>query len=138
MTNDNSQVTNTPRGGRGRKSGRRGATRTDRLKQRKAKTSSQAVWPGIESGRFKPLSQLDMEKIHRAALEILSVIGVADASRELLDIVLPKGCTLNENGRLCFPISLMEDLISGAANGYVVYARGERAGKDDIHCEGNK
>ncbi len=138
MTNDNSQVTNTPRGGRGRKSGRRGATRTDRLKQRKAKTSSQAVWPGIESGRFKPLSQLDMEKIHQAALEILSVIGVADASRELLDIVLPKGCSLNENGRLCFPISLMEDLISGAANGYVVYARGERAGKDDIHCEGNK
>ncbi len=122
----------------GRKPRRRGGARAERLKQRKANTPAQAVWPGIEAGQFKPLTQGDMEKVHRGALEILAVTGVADATQELLDIVMPKGCTLNEHGRLCFPVSLMEDIISGAAKGYVVYARGERAGKDDIYCENSK
>ncbi len=138
MTNDNSQDTNTSRGGRGRKPGRRGGARAERLKQRKANTPAQAVWPGIEAGQFKPLTQADMEKVHRGALEILAVTGIADAPQELLDIVLPKGCTLNEHGRLCFPVALMEDIISGAANGYVIHARGERAGKGDIYCDGSK
>ncbi len=121
-----------------RRKSRRGGARAERLKQRNSNTSAQAVWPGIEAGQFKPLSQADMEKIHRGALEILAVTGIADASQELLDIVMPKGCSLNAQERLCFPVALMEDLIGGAANGYVVHARGERAGKDDIHCENSK
>ncbi|MCP4492327.1 MAG: trimethylamine methyltransferase [Gammaproteobacteria bacterium] len=121
-----------------RRKPRRGGARTERLIQRNANTSAQAVWPGIGTGQFKPLSQADMEKVHRSALEILAVTGIADTTQELLDIVMPKGCTLNAHERLCFPVALMEDIISTAANGYVVHARGERAGKDDIHCEGSK
>ena len=79
-----------------------------------------------------------MGNLHRGALEILATTGVAEATRELLDIVLPKGCTLNRHGRLCFPVALMEEIIAGAANGYVVHARGGRAGSGDIHCDGTK
>jgi len=138
MTTDKPTDTSIAEAGSGRKSRRRGNARAERLKQRKANTPAQAVWPGVEAGRFKPLTQADMEKVHRGALEILAITGVADATQELLDIVLPKGCTLNEHGRLCFPVTLMEDIISNAANGYVVYARGERAGKNDIYCDGSK
>jgi len=136
MTTD--KITDTTGAGRGRTSRRRGAGRAERRKQRSENKPSQAVWPGVEAGQFRPLTQADMEKVHRCALEILATIGVADAPQELLDIVLPKGCVLNEHGRLCFPASLMEDIISGAANGYIVHARGERAGKDDLHCDGSK
>ncbi len=128
MTNDTSN----------RRKSRRGGARAERLKQRKANTPARAVWPGIEGGQFKPLSPADMEKVHRGALEILAVTGIADPTQELLDIVMSKGCTINKHGRLCFPVALMEDIVSGAANGYVVHARGERAGKDDIYCENNK
>ncbi len=131
MGND---ILNTSRRKRSRRKGMIG--RKERLQQR-SKKSINAVWPGIPTGHFKPLSDADMEKVHRGALDILAVTGVADATQELLDIVLPKGCTLNEQGRLCFPVHLMEDIISGAANSYVIYARGERSGKSDIHCDGS-
>ncbi len=120
------------------KSRGRGGGRARRLQLRQSKAPSTAVWPGMPGGRFKPLSDDDMLKIHRGALDLLATTGIAEHTQELRDIALPKGCTLNEHGRLCFPVALMEDLIAGAANEYVVYARGERAGKDDVHCSGNK
>jgi trimethylamine--corrinoid protein Co-methyltransferase len=92
----------------------------------------------VTAGQYQPLTVDDMTRIHHGALAILANTGVADATRELLDIALPQGCKLNEHGRLCFPASLMEDLIAASAKEYVVYARGERAGKDDIYCNGTK
>ena len=122
----------------GRPSRRKGAGRKGRIEKRTSDAPARAVWPGMPGGQFQPLSETDMQRIHLGALDLLATTGVADATRELLDIVLPKGCTLNQHGRLCFPVSMMEDIIAGAANGYVVHARGSRAGKDDIHCDGRK
>ena len=116
---------------------RRGNARAERLAKRKSTSQSAAIRPGMTGGAYRPLSDADMAKIARAALDILDQVGVGDATEELLDIVLPKGCRLNEHGRVCFPVSLMEDIIAGAASSYTVYARGSRAGKDDMHCSGN-
>ena len=116
---------------------RRGAGRAARVAQREAVAPSPAIWPGIEGGKFQPLSRKDMERVHDAALTILERTGIGDPIPELLDIVLPKGAILRDNGRLCFPRALMEDLLSVAANEYYVHARGSRAGKDDIHCRKN-
>ncbi|MEX3008185.1 trimethylamine methyltransferase family protein [Hoeflea sp. TYP-13] len=121
-----------------RKSRRKGAGREGRLEARRASTASKAIWPGIPGGRYQPMTHADMDKVHDASLFILEKTGIGDPIDELLDIVLPKGAFLNEYGRLCFPRALMEDLIAGAAREYVVHARGSRAGKDDIHCTGNK
>ncbi len=93
-----------------------------------------AIWPGVEGGKYQPLSDIDMSNIHRAALTILERTGIRDPLDELLDLVLPRGAFLNEHGRLCFPRSLMEDILAGAAREYTVHARGSRSGKDDIHC----
>ncbi len=123
-------MTDTARG----RSRRRGAGRQARLEARQAATTSQAIWPGLSGGRYQPLRTEDLGKVHQAALTILERTGIGDPIPELLDAVLNKGAFVNDHGRLCFPRALMEDLIAGAANDYVVHARGSRAGRDDIHC----
>lgn len=116
------------------KSRRRGGGRAARIALQQTTTGNEAVHGGIAGGRYRPLSQSDMEAIHNAALTVLDQTGLADHFPELLDLVLPKGAVLNEHNRLCFPWALMEDLLAGAAREYYVHARGDRAGKDDMHC----
>ena len=120
-----------------RKSRRSSAGRAGRIEARTSAAPSRAIRPGIPGGRYQPLSQTDMDNVHNAALTILEQTGIGDPIEELLDCVLPKGTFLNEHGRLCFPRALIEDLIAGAAREYVVHARGNRAGKDDVHCTKN-
>lgn len=114
----------------------RSGGRAARLKMRQSSAPSEAIRAGLPGGRYRPLRDSDMEKIHRAALTVLAQTGLSDHTPELLDLVLPKGATLNEHKRLCFPISLTEDLLSGCASEFYVWARGEREGKDDMHCTG--
>ena len=116
---------------------RKGRGREARLKDRANSSNSNAIWPGIEGGLYQPLTARDVEKVHQAALTIVEQTGIADATEELLDLVLPRGAFQNEYGRLCFPRALVEDVLAGAASQYQVYARGSRAGKDDIHCKNN-
>jgi len=59
--------------------------------------------PGMQGGQYRPLSEEGMGKIHNGALEILATTGIGEPLPELLDIVLPLGCYLNDHGRLCFP-----------------------------------
>ena len=75
-----------------------------------------------------------MENINTAALTVLEKTGISEHFEELLDLVLPNGAFLNNHGRLCFPRSLMEDILANSAKEFYVYARGEREGKDDMHC----
>ena len=81
------------------------------------------VKAGMSGGAYKPLKENDLKKIHKAALEILSSIGIADATPEVIELSLKSGCLLNDHGRLCFPKSLIEDVLSKAANEYVLYSR---------------
>ncbi len=120
------------------RSRRRSGGREARAAARTQSSSSQAIWPGTPGGRYRPLSDTDMQRIHHAALTILEVTGIGDPTQELLDLVLPKGAVLNDHGRLCFPRTLMEDLLAGSANEFYVHARGSRAGKDDLHCTKEK
>lgn len=113
---------------------RRSGGREARAALRAADGGNRAVWPGMPGGRYRPLKEADMPKVHAAALTILERTGLGDATEELLDLMLPKGALLNDHGRLCFPRALMEDVIAGAAKEYYVHARGSRAGKDDMHC----
>lgn len=121
-----------------RKTRSRRAGRKARMAKRLSDEPTQAIRPGMQGGHYKPLSKIDMDRIHKGALEILATTGIGEPIQELLDIVLPLGCFLNSHGRLCFPKALVEDLIAGAAREYVVHARGSRAGKDDMYCNNNK
>jgi len=113
---------------------RRSGGREARTAMRRSNAPSPAIRAGLPGGRYLPLDDADLNRIHDAAMSILARTGLADATQELHDLVLPKGAELNEHGRLCFPRALMEDLLAGTASEFYVWARGERAGKDDMHC----
>jgi trimethylamine--corrinoid protein Co-methyltransferase len=85
--------------------------------------ASRAVWPGIEGGAFRPLSERDMQRIHEAALEILAEIGMGDATAALSEVALENGAARSKNGRLLFPRPLIEDLIAGAAKEIFFHGR---------------
>ena len=117
---------------------RRGGGRAARVAQRQDSQAAQAVYPGMEGGRFSPLLQGDIVRIHKAALDILETTGIGDPTGELCDIALNKGCHLNEHGRLCFPAGLVEDVIANACRQYVVHGRGSRSPEYDIRAGGRR
>ncbi len=117
---------------------RREGGRKARRSKREADTRSPAIWPGIVGGRYRPLGDSDMDKVHHAALQILETVGIGDPIPELLDEVLDKGCVLNGHGRLCFPQAMVEDIIANASRSFVVHARGSRKGRDDMECSGSR
>ena len=52
---------------------------------------------------------------------MLENIGIGEPIPEILHYALPKGCTLDEHGRLRFPRALVEDLIDISAKQYPMY-----------------
>ncbi len=86
-----------------------------------AAPAARVVRPGMASGKYKPLSDDDMRRIHDTALDVLENIGMGDSNHErLLHYALPKGCKL-ENGRLKFPRALIEDMLAVNATSSVAY-----------------
>ena len=120
------------------RAGRRSGGRAARVAMRQTSKADQVVRPGMTGGAFQPLSETDIRRIHEAALDILETTGIGDPTEELTDIALVKGCSLNEHGRLCFPRSLIEDVIADACREYVVYARGGRSPDYDIRAGGKR
>jgi len=98
-------------------------------------SAGMAVRPGMEGGAYKPLSDRDIELIHDTALKVLANIGIGEPIPEILEYALPKGCTLDERGRLLFPRSLVEDLIDISAKGYIAYAPNP---KNDLEISGQR
>jgi trimethylamine---corrinoid protein Co-methyltransferase len=84
------------------------------------------VWPGMEGGRYKPLADGDVEKIHRAALDVLEQIGLADAIPSGIEAMTAAGAKLNDNGRLTFPRALIEDTIANTARRFVLHGQDPR------------
>lgn len=82
--------------------------------------SVKPVRPGLESGKFKPLSEADIVKIHHAALDVLENIGLADAIPTCIEACTAVGAKLTDKGRLIFPRALVEDTIAKAARHFIL------------------
>lgn len=78
---------------------------------------------GMSGGRYKPLTDDQIHKIHSAALHVLETVGMGDPSDLLIELATANGSWINEKGRLCFPRGLIEDLIAGASKELVLYGR---------------
>ncbi len=104
---------------------RRGRARETKLAERRRRDGGgpAPVAPGLVGGRYLPLSDRDLARIHGAALEVLERVGMADATPALRDLALARGARVNEKDRLCFPRSLVEDTVAGAAHGLTLHAR---------------
>ena len=86
-------------------------------------TDIRPVNPGMESGRYQPLTNAEVLRVHEAALNVLENIGLADAIPSCLELLLPKGCRLTDTGRLLFPRSLVEDTLAVAGRHFVLHGQ---------------
>ncbi len=81
---------------------------------------------GIAGGLFRPLSAGDVERIHRAALEVLERVGMAQATERVRDLALARGCRLDDQGRLLFPAALVEDTLAQACRCFPLFGQTPR------------
>ena len=102
------------------------------LRSAKKPAAEAAVRAGLTGGRYKPLTDNDIQRIHRAALEVLEQVGVAEAIPSCVELVTAAGGRLSEAGRLCFPPSLVEDALATAVRRFVLY--GHEPGRDLELC----
>src|SRR5215468_11860106 len=114
--------------------GRRGG-RAARRALRAAPLAEPPVKAGLEGGRYAPLRGADLIRIHRAALQVLEEIGLADAIPSCIEVLTKKGCTISEHGRLLFPRALIEDTIAMAARKFVLHGQDS---KHDMEPWGKK
>ena len=84
------------------------------------------VRPGLSSGRFQPLSQEEVLRIHEAAMETLETIGFANSLPSCVDLVTAAGGSLTSDGRLLMPRALVEDALDKAAKNITLYAQDPR------------
>jgi len=91
--------------------------------------------PGPQGGQYKPLTDSDIQKIYSTALRILSEIGMGEAPPALVQQALEKGAVLNDAGRLCYPVSMVEDTIAGACKQFMLFGRDS---KYDFEVGGDK
>ena len=97
--------------------------------------AAKPVRAGLESGRYRPLTDTEVARIHRAALDTLETIGLADALPSCVELVTQAGGTLSDDGRLLFPRALVEDTIANAARRFVIHGRDP---KHDMEVWGTK
>jgi trimethylamine--corrinoid protein Co-methyltransferase len=101
---------------------RRGGSAARRRDQDTHAGGINAVRPGQAGGQYRPLSDVDIQRIYAAALDVLEDIGIGDPIPEILDYALEKGCFLDDDGRLRFPRTLVEDMIALSPRQYALYA----------------
>jgi trimethylamine--corrinoid protein Co-methyltransferase len=89
----------------------------------------------MQGGTYKPLTQLDMERINEAALCALEEIGLADAPQSGIDIMVGAGAILGDDGRLRYPRALIEDMLAKANREITLCARNP---KHDLHLSEKK
>jgi trimethylamine--corrinoid protein Co-methyltransferase len=100
-----------------------------------SKHLSPPVWPGVEGGRYRPLSQSDEQRIHETVLDLLERVGLSRAIPPIIKLVVEKGGRLTENDRLLFPRALVEDMIANVSKSFVLYGRD---GGLDMEASGNR
>lgn len=81
------------------------------------------VRPGMIGGRYNPLSDIDVQNIHNAALTALEEIGLADAPETGIEILTGAGALLGDDGRIRFPRALVEDMLAVVPKSVTLHAR---------------
>ena len=82
-----------------------------------------AVWPGVEGGRYAPLTDAEMQQIHETVLGLLESIGLSQAPPSMIEKVMQYGGSVTDNERLLFPRGLVERAIAGMRRDVRLYTR---------------
>ncbi|MFZ5962861.1 trimethylamine methyltransferase family protein [Thalassococcus sp. BH17M4-6] len=111
--------------------------REARLARRAAKPAFDPCAPGQAGGRYRPLSDDDLRRIYRTALDLLARLGLGTVPARLRADLLAAGAQDSGTGRVLFPQTLVEEAIAGAARSFVLHGRDEdrsiTVGGDRVH-----
>lgn len=100
---------------RDQNTGRRGGRSARReLRAAPKPRAERPVQPGMEGGRYAPLTPAEIEKINGAALDVLEQIGLGDPIPSCIEYMTAAGCSLSPEGRMIVPRGLVEDTLAKA------------------------
>ncbi|MDE0643344.1 MAG: trimethylamine methyltransferase family protein [bacterium] len=117
---------------------KRGGGRAARIaaRQRGPTEEERAIWPGIEGGAYRPLTESDMERVYETALDLIEEIGMGDPIPEFTKVVTNAGGHLDDNNRLHYPRSVVQRVVEEkAAKEWVWFGLDE---DKSIELSGNK
>jgi trimethylamine--corrinoid protein Co-methyltransferase len=83
-------------------------SRRGRGQPRERDASGGSARIAADGGRFMPLSADQADTIRTAAIDILARIGMGEAPPQVVTLVCNAGGSITENGRLLFPVDLVE------------------------------
>lgn len=103
--------------------GRRG--RVERIAERRKQSApaSDSRWLGPPGGRYAPLDNGAVARIHEAVLDLLETLGVSQAPEGMIACVTARGGTMNGDGRLRFPRALVEEALAELRRDVVLASR---------------
>ena len=93
------------------------------------------VRPGQSGGRFMPLSDDELKRVHEAMLDLLENVGFTRSIPSCIELVTKAGGTLTPEGRLLFPRELIEKTMDICARDITLYGQSP---EHDMHLSGNK
>ncbi len=111
--------------GEGRRRDRRGQVRSREWMHelRSRPPAFDACPAGPTGGQYKPLSKQDICSVYDSAIRILEEIGMARCPAKLIDKACEKGARINGIGRLCYPRSMIEDIVDQSCKAFLLHGR---------------
>jgi trimethylamine---corrinoid protein Co-methyltransferase len=93
---------------------------------------------GLDGGRYRPLTDSDIEQIHQTVLRVFKEVGVQVNYDEALEIFKENGAKVDGSSRIVkFEEAMVMDLINQAPNRVTLYGR-ESDGSLDLEIGGAK
>ena len=116
---------------------RRGAGRQARIAERSSSLADELkpVKPGMPGGKYRVLSDDQVQKIEEAVFEVLGAVGLANPTPSVVEHCTRVGAILGDNGRLRFPEAVVRDALQKAARKVTLFARDP---KHDLVLEGTR
>ncbi len=93
------------------------------------------IRPGMEGGRYAPLDQADLPRIHEAVLTLLETVGFGNSIPSCIEICTGAGAVYGADGRLRFPRALVEETIRKAARNFTLHGQDP---KHDMLVQGKR
>ncbi|WP_425516536.1 trimethylamine methyltransferase family protein [Pseudohalocynthiibacter aestuariivivens] len=105
------------------KSKRRMGGRAERVAARSAPPVINPCPPGQVGGQYRPLSESEIRAIYGTALRLLEDLGMGDVPEILEKQLIAHGAKKNDRGRIVFPASMVEGIITNAAMIFTLHGR---------------
>jgi trimethylamine---corrinoid protein Co-methyltransferase len=92
--------------------------------------------PGLEGGRYQPLTETDVQRIHTAALQVLEQTGVEIVESECRQILARAGARLDKaRNRVFLPRQMVEGALKTINREVVLYSKD---GQTDLYLRGKR